>query len=248
VESRRAKKRRDREAGELDAVTANSGPAPDLIPKGWYADPVAPTLLDAKLIKRRVMVYWNVPREGIGWFPGTIVNQCDRDGANYLVKYDRQETKNLFVDGIKATKLSFMGHEAYGVYWICIIPEVDPATLLDEDGNERMPMGAGSTLPKTPYSPMPGIGFPGGGATGPLSSPGSLLKSRTMNSLFSSPGAKIEPYFATSRSVHTSPTKGRQSRVGETLEMEELCDTSRPHTGVPLSVTLPFIVTSDTNF
>jgi len=254
VESRRAQRRTEREAGKLDAVTANSGPTPDLLPKGWSADPVAPTALDKKLIKRRLMVYWNVPREGVGWFVGTVVNQCDRDGANYLIKYDRQETGNLFVDGIKPTKLSFMGHEAYGVSWILVIPTPAPETVADEFGNEVVITTAGASLPKTPYSPMPGPGSPAGQAGTSrdaglsLSSPGSLLKSRTMNSLFASPGAKIEPFESPTRTVRTSPNKGRQSHGGEPLEVEELCDINRPHTGIPLSVTLPFIQNSEANF
>ena len=97
------------------------------------------------------MVKWNV-KEAKGWFYGSVINQCDREGRNYLVKYDRQDTNNLFVDGVVPTVFSFQGEDAYGVSWILLVSE--SGTGEDDAGAEFS--SAAATGFSRSGSPAPG--------------------------------------------------------------------------------------------
>lgn len=137
--ARKIKKELDLSNGIVDDVTKNSGPHPSLIPKGYKAETDTPLILDHSLLKRRVMVLWDV-KEARGWFLGTICGQCQRENANYLVKYDRLETGLTFLDGIRPTNLSFMGNDAYGVKWILVVSEIEnssPGLGLSRSNSQR---------------------------------------------------------------------------------------------------------------
>ena len=227
--SRQIRKQQDREMGVVDSVTRNSGPDPALIPPGWSAEPNPPIVLDDSLLKRRCMVYWNVPKEATGWFSGNIIGQCDRDGKNYLVKYDRAETGNLFVDGVKPTTLLFMGEEAYGVSWILLVRSEDiprpnsrsptsPSGGLNNTMRNSPVMFESRSLPVTPYSPM---------------LPVTHEKSRAMSATF------------TARFI--SPIKASKVFCLENVNVNELSPLN-PVIGIPRSVALPFIQNLETNF
>ena len=56
----------------------------------------------------------------IGWYIGTIVGISEQSEYNYRIKYDRKETKSIFVDGIQPVYLSLSGVNAYGRRWVLL--------------------------------------------------------------------------------------------------------------------------------
>lgn len=119
VEARKQKKKSFVDAGGIDAVATNSGPPPEKWPKGYRPSKVVPTI-DDSLLKKRVMYLWEGNARCTGWFLGSISSVSRMKGFNYNVKYDRSETKNVFVDGIENCDLSLTGEDAYGRRWIIL--------------------------------------------------------------------------------------------------------------------------------
>ena len=109
-------------AGEEDVVLKNSGPPEGIVPAGFCMAPVAPPELKLEaLYHRRVMVQWNEDKAR-GWFLGIVCSTTTRPGFNFGVKYDKAETHNIEVDGIKTTMLGMEGAFAYGLHWVLLDP------------------------------------------------------------------------------------------------------------------------------
>lgn len=109
-------------AGEEDVVLRNAGPPMGIVPPGFSICPVAPPVLKLEaLYHRRVMVHWN-EEKARGWFLGTVCSSTTRPGYNFGVKYDRLETQNIDVDGIKTAMLGMEGGVAYGLHWVLLDP------------------------------------------------------------------------------------------------------------------------------
>jgi len=105
-------------AGERDVVLENAGPSAAVLPPGWLADPLMPLPLHIdQLIHRRCMVLFNESKAK-GWFFGAVSGESRRQGYNYSVKFDKQETANIEIDGIKSVNFSASGEFAYGRGWV----------------------------------------------------------------------------------------------------------------------------------
>lgn len=111
-------------AGGLDVVALNSDPPSKLLPDGYEVSPVVPNITPEVLVYRKIMYLWEGNPQAEGWFPGLICSTSRTAGCNFNIKYDRAQTKNLFVDGIQNVSLSLEGMNAYGRRWV-ILKKID---------------------------------------------------------------------------------------------------------------------------
>jgi len=123
MENRKLRK----EPGEhtaLDVIALNAGPPMEMIPVGYQLVPqtLGPELLNpAVLVYKRILYLWDGSVGNIvGWYPGTVVGISEQTGYNFRIKYDREETKSIFVDGIQPVFLSLSGENAFGRRWVAI--------------------------------------------------------------------------------------------------------------------------------
>jgi len=115
--------------GSHNVVALNAGPPQNLIPHGYklVSQELGPNLLLPEvLVYKRILYLWEgKERKEKGWFLGTIVGTSDMREYNYRVKYDREETKTIFVDGIDPVMLTLHGENAYGRRWVAL-EKIDP--------------------------------------------------------------------------------------------------------------------------
>jgi hypothetical protein len=123
----RKKKRVDKKLsmiqnGSIDVVAVNSGPPPHLIPPGYKLSEVVPKINEESLLLRKVMYLWDGDKKKAeGWFFGLISSRSKLKGCNFNIKYDRLDTKNVFVDGIRNVNLTLDGDNAYGKRWVILL-------------------------------------------------------------------------------------------------------------------------------
>lgn len=110
---------KDLRSGGIDVVAANSGPPKNQIPAGYEMLQSAPQLTIEDLQFQRVMYLWD-SKEASGWYCGTICGASKLPNCNFNIKYDKFETKSVYVDGIINYNLSFSGDQAYGLRWVII--------------------------------------------------------------------------------------------------------------------------------
>lgn len=124
MEGRKQRKGPGGEQSVVDVVALNAGPPVELIPVGYELvsqDLGAAIISPEVLIYKRVLYLWDGTVGNItGWFIGTIVGISESQGFNYRIKYDREETKSIFVDGIHPVFLSLSGENAYGRKWVAL--------------------------------------------------------------------------------------------------------------------------------
>lgn len=112
------------ETAVVDVVALNAGPPMKLIPTGYEL--VSQTLGAALitpdlLLYKRILYLWDGSIGNIkGWFVGTVVGISENSGYNFRIKYDREETKSIFVDGIQPVYLSLSGENAFGRRWVAM--------------------------------------------------------------------------------------------------------------------------------
>jgi hypothetical protein len=108
----------------VDIVALNAGPSQDLVPEGYefVSQELGPALITPEvLLYKRILYLWDGTVGNIvGWHIGTIVGTSENPGFNYRIKYDRAETKSIFVDGIQPVFLSLSGENAFGRRWVVI--------------------------------------------------------------------------------------------------------------------------------
>ena len=113
----------------VDVVALNAGPSVAIVPPGYAIinQDIGPALITPEvLLYKRILYLWE-EKNTKGWFIGTIVGTSESPGFNYRIKYDREETKTIFVDGIKAVFLSLSGEQAFGRRWVALV-KTDPAS------------------------------------------------------------------------------------------------------------------------
>lgn len=107
--------------GDVDVVAINSGPPIHMIPKGYTLSKIVPEITPEVLIKRKVMYLWGNDHKRVkGWYFGMISTESRKKGCNFNIKYDRAETHNIFVDGVKNVHLTLTGENAYGKRWVVL--------------------------------------------------------------------------------------------------------------------------------
>jgi hypothetical protein len=109
--------------GEVDHVKLNAGPTLEQIPKGYKLVADKPVTLNLDTLQYKRILYLWEGNKGIrpnGWFVATVVGISVKKGCNFSIKYDRKETKSLFVDGQHAVLLDFQGLSAYGRRWVLV--------------------------------------------------------------------------------------------------------------------------------
>lgn len=120
MESRKVRKGPGETA--VDMVALNAGPPMELVPKGYelVSQELGPALITPEvLLYKRILYLWDGSVGNIvGWHIGTIVGISENAGYNYRIKYDREETKSIFVDGIQPVFLSLSGEQAFGRRWV----------------------------------------------------------------------------------------------------------------------------------
>lgn len=108
----------------VDVIALNAGPSAEMIPQGYELVPqtFGPSLVDPDvLIYKRILYLWDGSVSNIkGWFLGTVVGISENAGYNFRIKYDREETKSIFVDGIQPVFLSLSGENAFGRRWVAL--------------------------------------------------------------------------------------------------------------------------------
>jgi len=123
MENRKLRKEPGEHAA-VDVIALNAGPPMEMIPAGYQLVPqtLGPELLNpAVLVYKRILYLWDGSVGNIvGWFPGTVVGISEQTGYNFRIKYDREETKSIFVDGIQPVFLSLSGENAFGRRWVAI--------------------------------------------------------------------------------------------------------------------------------
>lgn len=123
MESRKVRKGPG-ESSAVDVVALNAGPPSELIPLGYelVSQELGPALITPEvLLYKRILYLWNGEQGNIfGWHIGTIVGISENAGFNYRIKYDREETKSIFVDGIQPVFLSLSGEQAHGRRWVAL--------------------------------------------------------------------------------------------------------------------------------
>ena len=108
--------------GVVDVVAVNSGPPKDLIPPGYVLSNEPPVMTPQYLTYKYVMFLWeDVHPRAVGWFLGMINGVSKVSGCNYNIKYDRVDTKNVYVDGVKNVNLTLFGDNAYGKRWVIVV-------------------------------------------------------------------------------------------------------------------------------
>lgn len=107
------------ERGEVDVVAINSGPPVQVIPSGFEPTDKIPRLNIEDLQFQRIMFLWE-EKEANGWYNGTVSGVSRKKDCNFSVKYDKFESKNVYVDGIKNYNLTMSGDNAYGKRWIVL--------------------------------------------------------------------------------------------------------------------------------
>jgi len=139
-------------SGQEDPVLANSGPPEAMLPTGYFVEPLAPPLTLDFLLHRKVMVYWREVK-ATGWFWGTVCGTTKRTGFNFNVKYDKSNTANIDVDGIKAAALFMEGIDAYGKGWVLLsrIGDSDTRPSTRMSGGMEMEMEMESSRPSTAF-------------------------------------------------------------------------------------------------
>lgn len=125
-EERAQKKLESAAKGDIDVVKLNSGPPIELIPPEYSIFQGTPELTPQFLSHRRVFYLFDDPedRHRQGWFIGTIGGASKRPEFNFNIKFDKFETKNIYVDGIENVNLKFSGIEAYGRRWVLLVPRL----------------------------------------------------------------------------------------------------------------------------
>eukprot|EP01036_Dinobryon_divergens_P022689 gene22688-30971_t len=119
---RAAHKELQQSQGVVDVVVINSGPPKDLIPPGYVLSSEPPEMTPQSLIYKNVMYLWeDVHPRAVGWFFGMINGVSKVSGCNYNIKYDRADTKNVYVDGVKNVNLTLFGDNAYGKRWVIVV-------------------------------------------------------------------------------------------------------------------------------
>lgn len=119
---RAAQKELQQSQGVVDVVVINSGPPKDLIPLGYVLSNEPPEMNPQSLIYKNVMYLWEgVHPRAVGWFLGMINGVSKVSGCNYNIKYDRADTKNVYVDGVKNVNLTLFGDNAYGKRWVIVV-------------------------------------------------------------------------------------------------------------------------------
>jgi hypothetical protein len=105
----------------VDSIIVNAGPLPHELPSGYKMVHFIPDNLPETLLWKRCLYKIDGEKEKVnGWFLGTIGSVSKAENSNYLVKYDRKETKSLFVDGFRAVMLDLSGADGYGRKWILV--------------------------------------------------------------------------------------------------------------------------------
>lgn len=122
---RLAKKMEMKRQGKEDPVERNSGPPLHLIPEGYSVSTDPPTMTVEYLRNRRVMCLWENGKKAQGWYLGTVGGYTKVPGCTFTIKYDRAETKNIFVDGLVPSNIALSGEGAYGRRWVLLNP-TDP--------------------------------------------------------------------------------------------------------------------------
>jgi hypothetical protein len=116
------KQRKDPARNAVDVVALNAGPPLGMVPQGYelVSQELGPALLTPEvLIYKRILYLWDGSVGNIsGWYVGTIVGTSEQAGFNYRIKYDRAETKSIFVDGIQPVFLALEGENAFGRRWV----------------------------------------------------------------------------------------------------------------------------------
>ena len=109
--------------GWEDVVSRNAGPPPNLVPDGYRLNEMIGSKLLSPdfLVYKRILYLWEMDGKADGWFIGTIVSASKMRDYNFNIKYDREETKNIFVDGVKPVNLQLQGDNAYGRRWVVLI-------------------------------------------------------------------------------------------------------------------------------
>ena len=111
--------------GGVDVVALNSGPPKELIPEGFKLSEEMPQLTPEYLLYKNVMYLWEGPHvKAKGWFLGIINGASRVRGCNFNIKYDRVETKNIYVDGVKNVSLDLCGENAYGRRWVIVVKQL----------------------------------------------------------------------------------------------------------------------------
>lgn len=112
------------EQSSVNVIALNAGPPTNMTPTGYQLVPqtLGPELLNpAVLVYKRILYLWDGSVGNIkGWYPGTVVGTSEQTGYNFRIKYDREETKSIFVDGIQPVFLSLSGENAFGRRWVAI--------------------------------------------------------------------------------------------------------------------------------
>ncbi|KAJ1440910.1 hypothetical protein B484DRAFT_443090 [Ochromonadaceae sp. CCMP2298] len=142
-------------------VSRNAGPPPTAVPENYrlVGQERGAALVDpAVLVYKRVLYLWEGGREQ-GWFLGTIVATSEAEGCNFRIKYDREETGSLFVDGVHAVLLSLSGQQAYGRRWVAL-EKIDPKLKFQKWTRKGVlstggPGCAGSVAPTPSATPSP---------------------------------------------------------------------------------------------
>jgi hypothetical protein len=122
--SRRKERHQERiEKGEIDTLKLNGGPSPDQVPEGYKVIEFIPNYSPENIVLKRILYLWEKTDKKYrptGWFIGTVVGTSVQKGYNFNIKYDRAETKSIWIDGMHPVLLTFEGESAYGRRWVIL--------------------------------------------------------------------------------------------------------------------------------
>lgn len=132
-------KRIDNESFEKN-TKINSGPLPEEVPDG-YKPIYVPQFTDEYIIYKRILYKFNT-KSTKGWYLGTVVARSKKENCNYKIKYDRAETKTVFVDGVRNVKIELSGDQGYGKKWILVEPisQNNSVIIMKKSSEEERPI------------------------------------------------------------------------------------------------------------
>ncbi len=120
--------------GEVDTLKLNGGPSSDQVPAGYTVVEFIPDYSPERIVYKRILYLWETEKKyrPKGWFIGTIVGTSVQKGYNFNIKYDRAETKSIWIDGMQPVLLTFEGDSAYGRRWVIVekIPDYQDPRLV----------------------------------------------------------------------------------------------------------------------
>lgn len=129
--AQRQEERKDAlERGEVDIIKINAGPVGNEIPPGYTVVEFIPDLDPKRVVYKRILYKWvGEGKRPSGWFIGTVVGTSGQRGYNFNIKYDRAETKSIWIDGVQPVLLLLEGEAAYGRKWVLLNKMEDAPNL-----------------------------------------------------------------------------------------------------------------------